>query len=47
LSDIYKTPWAANASVTKFVYENGKFTLEKENDCSHLGNLKTFIPNGV
>ena len=47
LCDIYKTPWAANASVTKFVYENGKFTLEKENDCSHLGNLKTFIPNGV
>ena len=39
--------WAANASVTKLVYENGKFEVEFFNEHSHLGSLVTTVAKGV
>ena len=39
--------WAANASVTKLIYENGKFEVEFFNEHSHLGSLVTTVAKGV
>ncbi len=47
LSCMYKTPWFANASITKLVYEGGKFTIEFENETSHMGSLVTVLPPNV
>ncbi|MBQ8869340.1 MAG: histidine phosphatase family protein [Oscillospiraceae bacterium] len=47
LSRMCDTPWVANASVTKLVYEDGKFTIEFENETSHLGSLVTVLPANV
>ena len=47
LDEVYKTPWVANASVTKLVYENGEFYVEFADDRSHLGDIVTTIPKGV
>jgi probable phosphoglycerate mutase len=47
LSSMYKTPWFANASITKLVYEDGKFSIEFENETSHLGSLVTILPPNV
>jgi broad specificity phosphatase PhoE len=41
-----KLPYVSNASVTKVVYENGKYTLIETVD-SYLGDLKTEMPKGI
>ncbi len=46
-SELYRTPWVANASVSEVVYENGEFRPEKLNDRSHLGELVTILPPNV
>lgn len=47
LSCMYKTPWVANASITKLVYDNSKFSIEFENETSHLGSIVTVLPPNV
>ncbi len=47
LSRMYNTPWVANASITKLVYEDGKFSIEFENETSHLGSTVTVLPPNV
>ena len=47
LERLCDTPWVANASVTKLVYENGSFSVAFADECSHLGELKTVLPKGV
>ena len=47
LCELYKTPWTSNASVTKLIFENGKFTVSFFDECSHLGSIKTSLPSGV
>jgi len=39
--------WAANASVTKLVYDSGNFSVEFFNEYSHLGSLVTTVAKGV
>ncbi len=39
--------WVQNASVTKLVFENGKFTTVERNINAHLGELTSFLPKGV
>ena len=43
LKNIKQTDFAANASVTKIVYDKGSFTLEFADERSHLGDLVTLI----
>ena len=47
LCELYKTPWASNASVTKLIFENGSFEVEFFDECRHLGDIKTSLPRGV
>ncbi len=47
LSQMHRNPWVANASITKLVYKNGKFSIEFENETSHLGSLVTILPPNV
>ncbi|MBQ1263366.1 MAG: histidine phosphatase family protein [Oscillospiraceae bacterium] len=47
LSDISRTPWFANASITKLVYKDGKFSIEFENEREHLGSIVTVLPSNV
>ncbi len=41
-----KLPYVSNASVTKVIYENGKYTLIDTVD-SYLGEMKTEMPRGI
>lgn len=47
LTDISRTPWFANASITKLIYDDGKFSIEFENETSHLNSLVTVLPANV
>lgn len=47
LEELYMTSWVLNASITKLSFENGSFSLDFANECSHLGALKTAFPRGV
>ena len=47
LCELYKTPWVSNASVTCLKYENSQFSVVFSDECSHLGELKTYFPSGV
>lgn len=47
LSELYSTPWVANASITRLNFEDNKFELEFLNDCSHLGSLVTVLPKNI
>lgn len=47
LTDIYRTPWVANASITKLVYDDGRFSIEFRNETSHLGSIVTVLPPNV
>ncbi|MBE6788819.1 MAG: histidine phosphatase family protein [Ruminococcaceae bacterium] len=39
--------WAANASITKLSFKDGKFKVEFFNEHSHLGSLVTTVAKGV
>ena len=39
--------WVTNASVSEFIYENGKFTCGKISQNAHLGELNTSLPANV
>lgn len=39
--------WVSNASVSEFIYENGKFTCGKISQDAHLGDLLTSLPANV
>lgn len=39
--------WVQNASVTKVVFEDGKFTTLERNINAHLGKQTSFLPKGV
>lgn len=39
--------WAANASITKLKFKDGKFEVEIFNEHSHLGSLVTTVAKGV
>ena len=39
--------WVSNASVSEFIYENGKFTCGKISQDAHLGDLHTERPANV
>lgn len=47
LDNITKSPSIPNASVTKFVFENGELSLEYRANTSHLGELVTVLPMGI
>ena len=47
LSELFSTPWVANASVTKLSFLRGEFKLEFLNDCSHLGDIVTVLPKNI
>lgn len=47
LDSLCDTPWVANASVTKLIFENGVFSIAFVNECTHLGTIKTVLPSGV
>lgn len=40
-------PWASNASVTEFVYDNGKITLKNASMDEHLADLVSTLPANV
>lgn len=47
LDEWSKLPWASNASVTRAVYENGKFTLIEYSRDDFMGDLVTKLPDNV
>ena len=47
MSQMNRNPWVANASITKLVFKDGKFSLEFENETSHLGSMVTVLPPNV
>ena len=44
---LVEVPWASNASVTKAVYSEGKFTLLDYSMDHFMGDLSTRLPKGV
>lgn len=40
-------PWTANASISLFEYENGRFTVVYTSKTDHLGDLTTKLPTNV
>ena len=40
-------PWASNASVTRFTYEDGVFTLEEYGHDAFMGEINTNLPANV
>ena len=45
--DMKDIPWASNASVTEFVYEDGTITLKNASMDAHLEKLKSTLPANV
>ena len=43
LDELHEVPWSTNASVTKFSYEKGKFTLLEYSHDEHMGDLVTAL----
>ena len=46
-SGMSKIGWTANASISVFEYENGRFTAVYTSRTDHLGDLSTFLPSNV
>ena len=44
---ILEFPWVSNASVSRFVYENGVWHAEEMSFDAHLASLKTALPKEV
>ncbi len=40
-------PWASNASVSEFIYDNGVFTVESYGKDEYLAELKSYLPANV
>ena len=47
LSGMKNIPWASNASVSHFLYEDGTFSLVEYSHESYLGELSTALPRNV
>ena len=45
--DMAKISWTANASISRFDYENGRFTATDIGNADHLGDLTTKLPTNV
>jgi len=43
LDELHTVPWATNASITKFGYEDGKFSLIEYSYDKHMGNAVTAL----
>lgn len=47
LAPMQNVPWVSNTSVTEVYYDNGKWTLGKVGQDSHLSGYRTNLPNNV
>lgn len=47
LSEMKNIPWVSNASYSVFEYNNRKWNIIKINEASHLGEIKTNLPENV
>ena len=47
ISHMKNIPWASNASVTELFYEDGRFSLGRFSQDSHLGDLVSALPANV
>ncbi len=47
LASMRDIPWVSNASVTEIIYDNGKWTVGRVGQDSHLSNCRTNLPNNV
>lgn len=47
LSFMKQIPWASNASVSEFAYENGRLTPIKLSQDGHLADMKTQLPANI
>lgn len=47
LSFMKQIPWASNASVSEFAYENGRLAPVKLSQDGHLANMKTELPTSI
>lgn len=46
-ADMKNLHWAANASVSEAVYENGSFSVVRYSFSDYLGDMKTVLPSSV
>ncbi len=47
LAPMQDIPWVSNASVTEIIYDNGKWTVGRVGQDSHLSDFRTNLPNNV
>lgn len=47
LEPMQDIPWVSNASVTELIYDNGKWSVGKVGQDSHLSDFRTNLPNNV
>ena len=47
LDELKDVPWVSNASVTEFIYEAGKWSIEKRGYDEHLADLRSILPPNV
>lgn len=47
LNRLCDTPWTANASVTRLIFDGERFFLDFTNERSHLGELVTVLPPNI
>lgn len=47
IEDMAKARWACNASINRFAYENGNFSVVAMDQTEHLGALCTGLPRNV
>ena len=47
LAHMQNIPWVSNASVTEIIYDNGKWSVGKVGQDSHLSDFRTNLPNNV
>lgn len=47
VSSAAKIGWVFNASVSKYIYDNGKLILEYASDISHLGDMTSTLPKSI
>lgn len=47
LAPMQEIPWVSNASVTEIIYDNGKWTVGRVGQDSHLSDFRTNLPKNV
>jgi len=47
LAPMQDIPWVSNASVTELIYDNGKWTVGRVGQDSHLSDFRTNLPSNV